>query len=125
MSKVKVVMGVDVEGSVPPKGYKFTGEHRVPEEGELYLSANKQVLKMLLSGPSSSVQAPILERGVTRAEIYTQYYYITVDMVVQPTGDSRDPIDDALYEAGNYFLTRLQAEEALAKIKNILLGDRG
>ena len=59
-----------------------------------------------------------------KPEYANRYWYITVDEIdadVSPTIWTDETIDRRLYGYGNCFKTREQAEEALEKIKQVLL----
>ena len=57
---------------------------------------------------------------VARGEMY---YVIDTrnDFNIRTYQDDRDPIDQKLFETGNYFLTRKEAEEFTKKIKRMFL----
>lgn len=100
MSEVKIVVKLDMEKSVPPEGYKFTGEFKIPEDGDYFLS--KYSVPTRANGYTGDAPRHILEKIRPRAKKYTQS-------------------GDAPYEGGNYFLSRLQVEKALVLIEYALL----
>ena len=58
-----------------------------------------------------------------RAEKNGPYYIVNWALGVKRLHDDRVPSDDRLYNCGNYFRTREEAQEMAKKIKKILLPD--
>ena len=58
-----------------------------------------------------------------RAEKNGSYYIINWAIGVKKLCDDREPSDDKLYNSGNYFRTREEAQEMAEKIKKVLLPD--
>lgn len=107
-----------------PEGYDYTGEHRHPKYGELYLAGGR-VLKQSLfgKGAPSFIVEEVDERW--RASYGSVYYTVMQEdlsmFVVESEVDSRAPYDDDLHAAGNYFETREKANKAIAAMEKLLL----
>lgn len=142
MSKVKVVM--DMDESIAPEGYRFTGECRYPVEGEYYLGEGGKPYKCTIDWGLEGLPPFILKKLRTRAREGGKFYYVAANLVVRSSVDEGTLADDSSYTSGNYFLNVEDAEcfakavetlggfyEEVAekwtflRAKNILLGDRG
>lgn len=111
-----------VEMNLPdlPNGYEYTGEYRNVTEGEYFLPHLTKKVKLWDDTGYSMAQYCIIREKRWRAEKGETYYALTTDYIVFECTDVRSDLDNDFYQAGNYFQSEKQAEEASIKIKQLL-----
>lgn len=113
---------IDLEKSVPPEGYEFSGEFRIAREEEYYLSSSLEVIR---AGYTDTMALyPILRKKRWRAEDHGMYWYVDTDtdMVVEGL-DNRTHRATSHYCMGNYFKEQDEAVKYLKKIREVFKGD--
>ena len=98
------------------EGFEYTGEYRKAKSGEYW-----GVGFTIYTGPSINPY-PILREKRWKAEFGGSYYTIACGGVVYTTEDDSFSDVDA-YSAGLYWKTEEEAESALKKITEMLLGE--
>ena len=99
------------------EGYEYTGEYRPPKDGECYLGREHTAKKATFNYDDRHL---ILRHKRWRAEKGGDYYYFDSHLEMRQTNDIRTAIDNQFYDAGNYFQTKEQCQQAIDKIKEVL-----
>lgn len=88
----------------------------------LATAEEKQLLfdKMREKGLQWNAKEKRIEKERWRAPIGEQYFYLLDNFVVDSHFEANDKIDCGLYDLGNYFRTKEQAEKAVGVIKEAL-----
>ena len=92
--------------------------------GELRQATDKERQELISALADKGLQWNAAEKRIEkekwRAPIGEQYFYLLDNFVVDSHFESNDKIDCGLYDLGNYFRTKEQAEKAVGVIKEAL-----
>lgn len=99
---------IDLEKSMPPEGFEFTGDFRRAEVGEWYLLGPKARHAALASTGGSR---PILKKLRWRAAEDETYWYINSAGSPCRDYESRTQLHSDRHHVGNYFETWEQARD--------------
>ena len=114
--KTKLALKIDIENSVPPKGYAFTGEYRLIQAGEFFFGVNGEAV---CASFASFGEWPVLVKVGKRANFGGDYFVVNTMGRVMHDIDHRTTTDDQRYAYGNYFLNKEDAEKVKEKIDKI------
>ena len=92
------------------KGYRYTGEHRVPEDSEYYLRNGAVFRKK--DNQNLCLEYLILEKVRWRAEKGEMYCFVNSLGEIDFKEDWGNIVDDNFYKLGNYFQTIEEAKES-------------
>lgn len=110
-------MKISVDLPELPKGYEYTGEYRLPNEGCKFLDVMGEVS---YATRASSVMRFIIRKSRWRAGLNDMYYTIMSGLEIYQLEERGDQEDSRLYGIGNYFKTKEMAQEAVKLYKEAL-----
>jgi hypothetical protein len=110
---------VGMKGLPEIEGWEYIGEFRRANCGEGFIDPHCDLIEWKASEPTGRCY-PILHRKRWRAEKTCPYYYISSCLKVILTVDTDEIKDHYRYQAGNYFRTKEEAEQAKERVINAL-----
>lgn len=101
--------------------YEPTGEMRSPILGEYFYNVvEKRVVHFLNEHYLPIHEMPIYRKKQWRATDNEMYFFVRNDGTIDSRADTQRPLDTMLFELGNYFMIKSDAELLAERIKDTI-----
>lgn len=103
-----------------------TGEIRTPQRGDCFLTSDSKIAEesVDISSPNIYYKRAIYRKKQWRASEGITYYFIDCNLCISASCDTSTELDDHLFEVGNYFEHKSDAELCAERMDNALVDFR-